>query len=464
MKNILLPAFLILFSLTQNSCSSASLNAVDLNAKFNNMVSIYEKNEQQPKNNNPLNKPGYSKEGLSQNENQLTENLTESREFQVNRFGTGNGHGTPVVAMNNSSNFVVTWKQQTDIFAQIYDSRGVSLGEEFMVNNPQHIIYDSKNSPEYIKTMDSPKVAIDDRGNFIIAWERLQRSFDSNKDVTVRSDIFARSFNSEGKPLNEEFKVNTSDEQFNKAPAIARNGNGDFIISWSSFKNDNSQGEIYARKFTASAQALNEFIVTANIAENCEGSVAISNEGKFAVSWYNLSDNNIYASLFQNNGVSQGKPFRVNNSIDGDHGLPKVAMDKAGNFVITWQKTSGDGSYFGVFARRYGSEGLPTGSEFRVNNNTNNPYDQYEPAIAMNTSGNFVITWQNLNENYKGEAGIFAQKFSNSGNKLGAEFLVKTYSGVEKAEPSAAIDKNNNFIIAWANSGIHAKMFDNNNF
>jgi hypothetical protein len=461
MKKVFLPVIGLIISFTQTACNSNGLSSVNLNEKFISMVNSYDKNT-----NNGSAKAGYSKAGISQNnsENKLTTKLTDIKEFQVNRFGTGNGHRTPVVAMSNQSNFVVTWQQQSDIFAQVYDSNGIKQGDEFMVNEPVHILYDQKNLPEYINTMDSPKVAIDQKGNFIVVWEQLQREFNSQKTVSVNSDIFARSFDRNGNPLNNQFKVNILDKELHKFPDVAANSNGDFIISWSNFNLDGSSAGIYARKFNQQALANNPFLVTKNTGDNCESSVSINEQGKFIVSWYNLSDNNVYARLFESNGNSAGKDFNVNNSPDGQLGFPRVAMDKTGNFVVTWQKTSDDGSVFGVFARKYDEMGNAETQEFRVNSNTNNPYFQYDPAIAMNTNGNFVITWQNLNKNLKGEGGIFAQKFNNSGNKLGNEFLVKTYSGVEETRPSAAIDSSNNFVITWTDAGIHAKMFDSKVF
>ena len=66
-----------------------------------------------------------------------------------------------------------------------------------------------------------------------------------------------------------------------------------------------------------------------------------------------------------------------------------MASDAAGNFVVVWQ--SSDGFYNGVFGQRYASTGTPLGPEFRVNTYTTR--SQGNPAVASDSSGNFVVVW-----------------------------------------------------------------------
>ena len=73
---------------------------------------------------------------------------------------------------------------------------------------------------------------------------------------------------------------------------------------------------------------------------------------------------------------------------------PSVAMDSIGNFVITWSGT--DGSYSGVNAQMFDSSGNPVGSEFQVNTYTTD--SQSWPIIAMDQNGNFVITWMSYEQ------------------------------------------------------------------
>ena len=88
-----------------------------------------------------------------------------------------------------------------------------------------------------------------------------------------------------------------------------------------------------------------------------------------------------------------GEEFQVNTYIKGDQSEPSIAMDSEGNFVIAWTSWEQDGSGPGVFAQRFDMDGSKLSDEFQVNNYTYGP--QWNPSIAMNHQGIFVITWQN---------------------------------------------------------------------
>ena len=63
-------------------------------------------------------------------------------------------------------------------------------------------------------------------------------------------------------------------------------------------------------------------------------------------------------------------------------------MDPEGNFVVTWYCYP---YYYEVYARRYDSSGNPASPEFQVNTYTYN--QQYYPDVAIDGSGNFIVTW-----------------------------------------------------------------------
>ena len=46
---------------------------------------------------------------------------------------------------------------------------------------------------------------------------------------------------------------------------------------------------------------------------------------------------------------------------------PRIAMDASGRAVVVWESSGQDTSGTGVFARLFGSTGLPAGPEFQAN-------------------------------------------------------------------------------------------------
>ena len=57
--------------------------------------------------------------------------------------------------------------------------------------------------------------------------------------------------------------------------------------------------------------------------------------------------------------------FQVNTFTTGNQSHPAVAMDRKGNFVITWVSSGQDGSGHGVFAKLFRKQ-----KEINSNNNT----------------------------------------------------------------------------------------------
>ena len=129
--------------------------------------------------------------------------------------------------------------------------------------------------------------------------------------------------------------------------------------------------------------------------------------------------------LIPRTGAAQGDPvgpeFQINTYTTSFQWNPAVASDSSGNFVVVWQSYQ-DGSSWGVFGQRYVSTGAPLGTEFRVNTYTTNGF--HIPAVASDSSGNFVVVWQSADPVQIID--IFGQRFSQ---------IVPSPSWREPAEP-----------------------------
>src|SRR5262249_17533996 len=142
---------------------------------------------------------------------------------------------------------------------------------------------------------------------------------------------------------------------------------------------------------------------------------------------------------------------------------PTIAMDASGDFVITWKNSGQDGSGYGIYARRYSSTGVAAGPEFLVNTYTTG--NQAQPAIAVNPAGDFVIAWNSTGEDCNGY-GIYAQRFQSSGAPAGGEFRVNTITTNLQSAPSLAMDPAGDFVVTWqsnhagANYEVYARQFD----
>lgn len=141
-------------------------------------------------------------------------------EFKVNST-TGPAQTFPFVAMTPAGASVVVWTSagqdgdSTGVYAQRYDTIGVSQGSEFRVNT-----YTTSQQ-------ENPVIAIDATGEFVVAWSSLGQD---------GSDwgVYAQRFNAAGVSQGSEFRVNTYTTGNQSGPSIAMDADGDFVITWSS--------------------------------------------------------------------------------------------------------------------------------------------------------------------------------------------------------------------------------------
>ena len=89
-------------------------------------------------------------------------------------------------------------------------------------------------------------------------------------------------------------------------------------------------------------------------------------------------------------------------------------MDSDGDFVITWNSYNQSGYYHDIYAQQYDNSGATVDNEFLVNTYTT--YYQYQPVIAMDNDGDFIVVWEDF---YYGSGsqdgdygGIYAQRYA----------------------------------------------------
>lgn len=203
-----------------------------------------------------------------------------------------------------------------------------------------------------------------------------------------------------------------------------------------------------------------EFCVNTRTSKNqANPAIAVDANGNFVVVWSSYfttgnRSNDIYGQRFDCEGVPIGSEFQINTETAGNQTEPAVAMDSNGNFVVAWHgpEAIGDANE-DIFAQRYDANGQPLGNEFRVNTTTDNR--QLCPEIAMNNTGCFVIVWES--ETLGGipfEAwSIYCQIYDSNGQPIGAELKVNLL--FQCRYPDVGMDGNGNFTIVWTQDDIY---------
>lgn len=178
----------------------------------------------------------------------------------------------PEAAMDAKGNFVVTWMQDRSshpIQARLFDPNGLPLGDPFVVNTAS------------ITSVTRPSIAMNSRGYFLIVW-------DGDPNRAADDDVCARLYEPNGAPLGEPFVVNTTREGAQQWPQAAINDANEFAVVWEYDNSDpNDESDIYARQFAADGKPVgDEFRVNAYTDEKQRyADVAMAADGTLFIVW-----------------------------------------------------------------------------------------------------------------------------------------------------------------------------------
>jgi len=248
-----------------------------------------------------------------------------------------------------------------------------------------------------------------------------------------------------------------------QTPAVARFGTG-FVVVWSSIGQDGSGSGIYGQLYTELGRKIGgEFLVNTRKANNQLLPAVASLDGGFVVTWVSKGEDKsglgIYAQRYGADGKPAGSEFRVNTAVALDQNHPKVAGLSGGGFVIVWDSVRQHGAGSAIFGQRFDISGKPKGAQFQVNTFSNG--GQTQPAVASNGNG-FVVVWESTTP---GAAGldIRGRRFDRNGAELSQEFRVNTtVTGDQSAAAVASL--NNGFVVTWTSAdgsglGVYAQRY-----
>ena len=358
-------------------------------------------------------------------------------EFRVNTL-TSFYQANPSIALDADGGFVVVWGHTAqngvapDVYAQRYNASGAAIGGEFRVNT------------HTTGGQDGPSLAMDADGDFVVVWVSEEGDGDSY-------GVFAQRYDASGVAVGGEFRVNSYTTSMQGLPSVAMDADGDFVVAWESFGQDSSDRGVYAQRYSATGVARGLEFQVNTYTQFIQGapSIASDADGDFVIvweSWQDGSERGVFAQRFASDGAPRGAEFQVNAYTANDQSSPAVAMDADGDFVVVWRSFGQDGDRFGVYAQRYDASGVALGGEVRVNAYTTNV--QGLPSVAMDADGDFVVAWQSFDQdgyNY----GIFARNYAAAGGAQGQEVLVNTYTMSDQMLPAVAADAEGDFVVAW---------------
>ncbi|MBS0351198.1 MAG: protein kinase, partial [Proteobacteria bacterium] len=254
----------------------------------------------------------------------------------------------------------------------------------------------------------------------------------------------------------DEFRVEAvAGTQRNQNPQIATFSNGGYMITWEAERY--SDYNVYAQRYETHGSSGPQFQVN-NYTKNwqCNSTVGAFSNNYFVIVWQSDGQDGdswgIYAQRYRPGNIRLGSEFPVNTYTKGPQINPSIGTFNNGGFVIAWQSDKQDGDTWGVYAQLYSVRGTKLGGEFQVNTHTKNC--QHNPSVGTFSDGSFVIAWSSYGQDGDWGWGIYAQRYSDNGTRLGKEFQVSTYKKSEYGL-SIGIFNNDNFVITWSGSEIY---------
>jgi hypothetical protein len=322
-------------------------------------------------------------------------------QFQVNTYTT-EIQRYPGVAADASGNFVVVWEaydysgtdtSQWSVQAQRYDAAGTAQLGQFQVNS-----YTSGGQL-------SPSVDADAAGNFVVVWES-EGSAGSDSDFY---SVQGRRFSAAGAPLGADFQINTYTPFAQLDATVDVEPGGDFIVAWQSFGSfgsDSSSFSIQAQRFDAGGTPLGGQFQVNSYTTGYQGrpALGIAPNGEFVVAWQSAgssqtdsSGDSIHLQRFDAVGLPLGSELQVNVYTTGNQRQPRLAVDPAGGFLVTWTSAGSFGTDVdaeSVEGQFFGADGGRIGDEFQLNSYTTSA--QQRAAVASDGAGNFIVSWQSF--------------------------------------------------------------------
>jgi hypothetical protein len=391
----------------------------------------------------------------------------------------------PPVAADTLGRFTLAWTEYTQsnaiIYALRFDSSGQTLSDTIIISDAQSIgerhgpamssrpdgsfaiawmdrrsgNYDvcaqavtsdgflngvnlTLNDDELGANQDHPQIAIRADGGFAVVWEDFRSG---------GSDIFVRRFDLSANPLSDDRMVNDSLGRFyHGKPDLACDESGNLLVVWEDTRE--SLLEIYAQLFDDSGNPTG-----GNFRVNCQGMINnfapgcdMSPAGDFVVVWSASegAQNDVYGRLFSSSGEPVDTCFRIND--DGlvvDHLQARVAMDSSGGFVVVWQDRREE--HERVYAQRYAPGGSEVGANLAIPSDRPDPV-QYEADLDVNGRGDFVVTWV---EPLSSSTMVYAQRFDSSGASIDTNLTAVDDPSASPESPKAALTDDGYLVVAW---------------
>ena len=377
-------------------------------------------------------------------------------ELQINTYST-NFQRSPQLAVTPGGDFVVVWESRDQDYA------GYGVFAQRFDSTGAAVGGELQVNGLAAGDQLGADVAMDSVGGFVVVWSSSQSAGSDSDNRSVQM----RRFDAAGAPLGADQQVNSDTTGVQQAPALAMGPDGRFLVVWEGLDGDGDG--IRAQLFASDGTPSGGEIAVNSYTTDDQNAVAVAEVGtEFVVVWQSAASPDdadgysLRGRLLSSSGAPLGAELQINVVATGDQLAPAVSGGSDGEFVVSWHRFSGGGLASEIFARRFTDDGQGLGAEFQVNTYTTG--SQRGSDVVRHGSGNFVVAWGSDGSPATDTDGYSVQGrlLSPGGALLGEAFQVNTYTTSYQTSPRLGVDSAGRFVVAWSsfqNIGLQGETF-----
>ncbi len=306
--------------------------------------------------------------------------------FRVNQVTEGEQR-LPALAALAGGGAAFAWQGQNDIRIRVVGPDGLFAGPETVANAWTR------------GQQQDPALAALPEGGVMAVWGSVGQDGDMQ-------GVYGRVLDARGRPAGAEFRISQTAQFNQRSPAVAALPGGSVVVAWISEREiyqpvENVVGgeigfevSLRGRLFDSGGRPLGEELVWGDssildanpfVLPTPDGFMVLTsghrNQFRTMASGESLDGWDIYGRSFDELGVPQGKPFRVNQHTYHHQMAPSAAL-VGGSVLAVWMSFGQDGDREGVYGRLIGSGGPVEGSdEFAIN------LDSFHSQLFPHVSG-----------------------------------------------------------------------------
>ncbi len=306
----------------------------------------------------------------------------------------------------------------------------------------------------------APKLGVDALGNFVVSWYEFRDG---------DADAWFQRLDSAGNSIGANERLNTDISLgWQGDPSSAMGADGRFLFCWED-RRDIGNSDLFAQRFDAAGTRLGDNFRASDSAAGGDQSMSgawITPNGMALLAWddrrFGLTGD-IFAQFLNPDGTPRDTNFRVNDDPVGyaNQYEPEVSGDSSGRFVVAWQDGRGQaGMDWNVFCQRFNSQGQRLGPNIQATTDTST---QWAPNVSCGVNGGFVVTWD---DRRNGNWDVYGQRYDAGGNPAGQNFKVNDDIGVTSQLGSGvAVNRYGEFMVVWTDgrggeNDVYARRYD----